>query len=291
MGWPRCCTGAQHRCRAGARAGSYNRATHKPHAIEGHLVVEVLHHVVPPLVSLWVGEVWEGRGAWPDLQEGERWAEPPTPHTTPPPTTAPQRFLSHSRGPAAPARRALSVGTGAAPHTHLPDQGLPRGVSDEHPSLQALIVGLVGAGEPRAADPSILEGHKARALPATTGNGQPCLHHHPGAAEAQCQPALATHHNHDVPQPTAVEVPHHLWVVLEAFLVEGENSLGICVIQVVPLHILWMEAPQLARSRDPTCCRGTPTPWGSHQPPTASGSSPDLPGGSGLPSCWPPPAG
>lgn len=117
------------------------RATHKPHAIEGHLFVEVLHHVVPPLMSRWVGEVWEGRGAWPDLQEGERWAEPPAPHTSPPSPTAPQTFLSHSWGPAP----TTPLGTGAAPHTHLADQGLPRGVSDEYPSLQPLIVGLVGA--------------------------------------------------------------------------------------------------------------------------------------------------
>lgn len=167
-GWPQCQQSAGREPGPAAAQG-----THKPHAIEGHLLVEVLHHVVPPLVRLWVGEVWEHRGAWPDLQEGgERWAEPP------PSTTAPQRFLPHSGGPAA--TRALSVGTGAAPHTHLPDQGLPCGVSDEHPSPQALVVGLVGARGPRAADPSVLQGHKARA---TAGNGQPCPQSHPGAAE------------------------------------------------------------------------------------------------------------
>lgn len=46
-------------------------ATHNPHAIEWHLLVEVLHHVVPPLVRLRVGEVWESCGAWPHLQEGQ----------------------------------------------------------------------------------------------------------------------------------------------------------------------------------------------------------------------------
>lgn len=53
--------------RSSAGGGS---ATHNPHAIEGHPVVEVLQHVVPPLVRLRVGEVWESRRAWPHLQEG-----------------------------------------------------------------------------------------------------------------------------------------------------------------------------------------------------------------------------
>lgn len=95
------------------RSQAHNRATHKPHAIEGHLVVEVLHHVVPPLVSLWVGEVGEGCGARPDLQEGEHRAEPPAP----PSTTAPKTFLSHSWG-AAPTAPLESRGLwGCSPHS------------------------------------------------------------------------------------------------------------------------------------------------------------------------------
>lgn len=62
--------------RAAARSSA--RITHNPHAIKGHLVVEVLHHVMPPLPSLWVGEVWEDRRARPDLWEGGSNRQSPT---------------------------------------------------------------------------------------------------------------------------------------------------------------------------------------------------------------------
>lgn len=107
----------------GAAAGSSARATHNPHAVEGHLVVEVLHHVVPPLVSLWVGEVWEDRRAWPDLREGgsnvqspaKTHCAPQPPRATPLSTMAvPRLFPSSSRGPTrAPSHR----DQGCSPHT------------------------------------------------------------------------------------------------------------------------------------------------------------------------------
>lgn len=45
------------------------RETHNPHAIKGHLVMEILHHVIPPLQGLGVGEVREGCGARPNLKD------------------------------------------------------------------------------------------------------------------------------------------------------------------------------------------------------------------------------
>lgn len=49
----------------------HERETHNPHAIKGHLVVEIFHHVIPPLLGLWVGEVREGSGAGPNLKDKE----------------------------------------------------------------------------------------------------------------------------------------------------------------------------------------------------------------------------
>lgn len=49
--------------------------THDPHAIEGHLGVELGHHVLPPVKSLGVGEVGEGGESGPHLDkrsEGRR---------------------------------------------------------------------------------------------------------------------------------------------------------------------------------------------------------------------------
>lgn len=43
--------------------------THYPHAIKGHFVMEILDHVIPPQVSLWVGEIREGSGPWPNLED------------------------------------------------------------------------------------------------------------------------------------------------------------------------------------------------------------------------------
>lgn len=95
--------------------------THDPHAVEGHLLVEVPHHVVPPLVRLRIGEVWESCGARPHLQEGQCRAEPRphprhpsgTPGCTPPSHHSPQPPLSPH-----------TPGQGCAPHT-FPMSGCP----------------------------------------------------------------------------------------------------------------------------------------------------------------------
>lgn len=46
-----------------------SRETHNPHAIKGYLVMEILHHVMPPVMSLWISEVREGSRARPNLEE------------------------------------------------------------------------------------------------------------------------------------------------------------------------------------------------------------------------------
>lgn len=44
--------------------------THNPHAVKGHLGVELGHHVLPPVQGVGVGEVREGGGSGPHLEEG-----------------------------------------------------------------------------------------------------------------------------------------------------------------------------------------------------------------------------
>lgn len=41
--------------------------TYDPEAIEGHMGMEVLQVLQPPLVRVWVGEVCKGSEAGPDL--------------------------------------------------------------------------------------------------------------------------------------------------------------------------------------------------------------------------------
>ena len=43
--------------------------TYEPHAIEGHLGVELRHHVLPPVKGLRVGEIREGGGSRPNLNK------------------------------------------------------------------------------------------------------------------------------------------------------------------------------------------------------------------------------
>lgn len=45
------------------------RDTHDPHAVKGHLGVELRHHVLPPVQGLGAGEVGEGGESGPHLQE------------------------------------------------------------------------------------------------------------------------------------------------------------------------------------------------------------------------------
>lgn len=47
-------------------------STYDPEAIEGHMGVEALQVLQPPLVCVCVGEVGEGSVAWPDLQGSHR---------------------------------------------------------------------------------------------------------------------------------------------------------------------------------------------------------------------------
>lgn len=55
------------------------------------------------------------------------------------------------------------------------------------------------------------------------------------AAMAALKPA---YHDHHVAPATLVQLPHHVWEVGKAVLVEGEVSSGVHVVQVIPLHIL-----------------------------------------------------
>lgn len=43
--------------------------TYDPHAIEGHLGVELRYHVLPPVKGLRVGEIGEGGRSRPDLNK------------------------------------------------------------------------------------------------------------------------------------------------------------------------------------------------------------------------------
>lgn len=52
--------------------------THNPHAIKGHLGVELGYHVLPPVQGIGVGEVGEGGGSGPHLEEGRGETRPPT---------------------------------------------------------------------------------------------------------------------------------------------------------------------------------------------------------------------
>lgn len=55
--------------------------THDPHAIEGHLGVELGHHVLPPVKGLGVGEVGEGSGSRPHLEGSPEGRPAPAPHS------------------------------------------------------------------------------------------------------------------------------------------------------------------------------------------------------------------
>lgn len=47
-----------------------------------------------------------------------------------------------------------------------------------------------------------------------------------------------SHQNKDVLHASLMEFLHHLWKVPESPGVKGENSALICIIQIIPLHIL-----------------------------------------------------
>lgn len=55
--------------------------THDPHAVEGHLGVELGHHVLPPVKGLGVGEVGEGSGSRPHLEGSPEGRPAPAPHS------------------------------------------------------------------------------------------------------------------------------------------------------------------------------------------------------------------
>jgi len=121
----------QGRSRGATGDGSAG-ATHNPHAIKGHLVVEVLHHVVPPLVSLWVGEVWEGRRTRPDLREGgSNGQNPPSPAPLHPAAPASHPISHHGRYQGVPLQlsgpcsSSLPRGPGLLPTHTFPIRGCP----------------------------------------------------------------------------------------------------------------------------------------------------------------------
>lgn len=117
-------------------------------------------------------------------------------------------------------------------------------------------------GGPELLIPASWKGTKPGLYQQQQGTASPAFITTLGQLKPHCQPTHVTHHNHDVPQPAAVEVPHHLRVVLKAFLVEGEIPLGIGVIQVVPLHVLWMEARVLGEEQGPHVLLWDPHPTG-----------------------------
>lgn len=76
------------------------------------------------------------------------------------------------------------------------------------------------------------------------------------------------YHNHDVPPAALVQLLHHVLEVREAVPVEGEVSLGVHVVQVVPLHVL-KQRTGAEEGREPRGRElGLPSPW---LPPLTSG--------------------
>lgn len=53
---------------------------------------------------------------------------------------------------------------------------------------------------------------------------------HPEVREQGAGVQGFTYHDHDVSPAALVEIPYHVWIVLKVVLVEGEVSLGICII-------------------------------------------------------------
>lgn len=58
-----------------------------------------------------------------------------------------------------------------------------------------------------------------------------------------------TYHNHDIPPTIMMEIIHHVWHVPETILVEGEVSLSVHIIHIIPLYILWTQEWDYDESR------------------------------------------
>lgn len=63
----------------------------------------------------------------------------------------------------------------------------------------------------------------------------------PGSSVCEVETQGMSHQNEDVLHASLVELFHHLWEVPKSPGVKSENPALICIIQIIPLHILMLK--------------------------------------------------